>query len=64
MSSEKLTSALCPIRCGYPCSHVLKVTNELTLDMMKVQHLKIYAAHYNDESSGNGLELKRMQLAY
>ena len=21
------------IRCGYPCSHVLKVTNEPTLDM-------------------------------
>jgi hypothetical protein len=55
MSSEKLP--LCPIRCGYPCSHVLKVTNELTLDMIKVQHWKIYAAHYNDESSGIGMEL-------
>jgi hypothetical protein len=63
MSSEKLTSALCSIRCGYPCSQVLKVTNELTLDMIKVQHWKIYAAHYNNESSEIGMELKRMHLA-
>jgi hypothetical protein len=63
MYSDKLTSALCPIRCGYPCSHVLKVTNELKLDMIKVQHWKIYAAHYNDDSSGIGMELKRIHLA-
>ncbi len=60
----KLASALCQIRCGYPCSHVLKVTNELTLDMIKVQHWKFFGAHYNEESSGIGMELKKMQLAY
>jgi hypothetical protein len=32
--------------------------------MIKVQHWVIFAAHYNDESSGIGMELKRMQLAY
>jgi hypothetical protein len=32
--------------------------------MIKVQHLKIYAAQYNDDSSGIGMELKRIQLAY
>jgi hypothetical protein len=32
--------------------------------MIKVQHWQIYAAHYNDESSGIGMELKRMQIAY
>jgi hypothetical protein len=63
MSSDKLTSALSTIRCGYPCSHVLKVTNDLQLDMIKVQHWKIYAAHYNDDSSGIGMEMKRIQLA-
>ncbi len=26
------------IRCGYPCAHVLNVTNELTHEMIKVQH--------------------------
>ncbi len=32
--------------------------------MIQGQHWKIYAAHYNDESSGIGMELKRMYLAY
>jgi hypothetical protein len=32
--------------------------------MIKIQHWKIYSAHYNDDSSGIGLELKRIQLAY
>jgi hypothetical protein len=32
--------------------------------MIKVQHWKIYAAHYNDDSSGIGMKLKRIQLAY
>ncbi len=64
MSSDKLTSALSKFRCGYPCLHVLKVTNELQPDMIKVQHWKIYAAHYNNDSSGKGMEMKRIQLAY
>jgi hypothetical protein len=44
----------------YPCAHVLKVTNKLTLEMIKVQHWKPYATHYNDDdySLGIGLELK------
>jgi hypothetical protein len=32
--------------------------------MIKVQHWKIYAAHYDDNSSGIGMEMKRIQLAY
>jgi hypothetical protein len=32
--------------------------------MIKIQHWKIHAAHYNDESSGIGMELKKIQLAY
>ncbi len=54
------THNLLYIRCGYPCARVLKVRNELTLDMIKVQHWKLYATHYNDddESLGIGLELK------
>ena len=64
MSSDKLTSAVSTIRCGFPCSHVLRVTNELQLDMIKIQHWKIYATHYNNDSSGIGMELKRIQLAY
>jgi hypothetical protein len=54
------------IRCVYPCSHVLKVTNEITIGMIKVQHWKIYATHYDyeDMSLGIGLELKKMQFHY
>jgi len=52
------------IRCGYPCAHVLKVTNELSIDMIKVEHWKLYATHSNNESLGIGWELKKMQLQY
>jgi hypothetical protein len=51
-------------RCGYPCSHVLRVTNDLTIDMIKVQHWKLYASHYNDTSLGIGDELKKLQFQY
>ena len=51
-------------RCGYPCAHVLRITNELTLDMIKVQHWKIYASHYNDEVLGIGAEIKKIQFDY
>jgi hypothetical protein len=64
MSSDKLTSAVSTTRCGFLCSHVLRVTNELRLDIIKIQHWKIYDAHYNDDSLGIGMELKRIQLAY
>ena len=59
-----VTHNICLIRCGYPCSHVLKVTNEITIDMIKVQHWKIYATHYEDMLLGISLELKKMQFHY
>jgi hypothetical protein len=42
------------------------VTNELTLEMIRVQHCKLYATHYNDDddSLGIGLELKQLQFQY
>ncbi len=54
------------IRCGYPCAHVLKVTNELTVKMIKVQCWKLYATHYNDDDDtlGISLELKKIQFKY
>jgi hypothetical protein len=54
------------MRCSYPCAHVFKVTNELTLEMIKVQHWKLYATHYNDDdvTLGIGLELKKLQFQY
>jgi hypothetical protein len=54
------------MRCGYPCAHVLKVTNKLTLEMIKVHHWKLYATHYNDDDDtlGIGLELQKLQFQY
>ncbi len=49
------------LRCGYPCSHVLKITNELMLDMIKVQHWKLYSSHYNDDDTGIVFELKKIK---
>ena len=40
------------------------MTNEITIEMIKVQHWKIYATHYEDMSLGIGLELKKMQFYY
>jgi hypothetical protein len=43
------------------------VTNELTLEMNKVQHWKLYATHYNDDDDdflGIGLELKKLQFQF
>ncbi len=56
------------MRCCYPWAHVLKVTNELTLEMIIVQHWKLYATHYNDDDDddtlGIGLELKKLKFQY
>jgi hypothetical protein len=30
--------------------------------MIKVQHRKLYASHYNDDSTGIGFEFKKMQM--
>jgi hypothetical protein len=61
-----LTCIFLFIRLGHPCAHVLKGTNKLTLEMIKVQHWKLYAKHYNydDDSMGIGLELKKLQFQY
>ncbi len=43
----RLTIDIPILRCGHLCSHVLKITNELTLDMIKfnignlVPHIKM-----------------------
>ncbi len=53
----RLTIDIPILRCGYPCSHVLKITYEL--DMIKVQHWKLYSPHYTDNDTGIGFELKK-----
>jgi hypothetical protein len=34
------------------------------LDMIKVQHWKLYSSHYNDDDTGIGFELKKNQMEY
>jgi hypothetical protein len=53
-------------RCGYPCAHVLKVTNTLTIELIKVHQWKLYATHYidDDDTLGVGLKLKKLQFNY
>ena len=38
-------------RCGIPCSHVFKVTDEVTKEMLANQHWKDYPVHYGVENS-------------
>ena len=36
---------------GYPCSHILTITNTIETVMIRIQHWKIYGAYYGMESS-------------
>ncbi len=33
-------------RCGIPCTHIMKITNEIDETMMTVQHWKVYLVHF------------------
>ena len=50
--------------CGLPCEHVLRITDELRHEMTHIQNWKIYASHYNDDTSELRLELKKAQHDY
>ncbi len=47
-------------RCGIPCSHVLKITNEIEGSMIKVQHWKIYPVHFGSENDMLSNELMKL----
>jgi hypothetical protein len=34
-------------RCGIPCTHIMKITNEIDETMITVQHRKVYSASQN-----------------
>jgi hypothetical protein len=50
--------------CGLPCELVLRIIDELRHKMIHIQNWKIYASHYNDDTSELGLELKKAQHDY
>jgi hypothetical protein len=33
-------------RCGIPCTHIMKITNEIDETMNTVQHRKVYSIHF------------------
>jgi hypothetical protein len=33
-------------RCGIPCSHILKITDEIEATMIKIQHWKVFQVHF------------------
>ncbi len=33
-------------RCGIPCTHLMKITNEIDETMITVQHQKMYSVHF------------------
>ena len=54
-------------RCGIPCSHILRITNEVEETMIKIQHLKVYQVHYgspNCEISSKLMQGSTLQTSY
>ena len=50
-------------RCGIPCTHVLRVTNDLSHTMIKIQHWKVFATHYGSPTNSKlGEELIKAQM--
>jgi len=37
-------------RCGIPCKHILRITDKIEDNMVKIQHWKVYATHFGDDS--------------
>ena len=33
-------------RCGIPCSHILKITDQVEATMIKIQHWKVFHVHF------------------
>jgi hypothetical protein len=60
------TIAICSlfVRSGIPCSHVLKLTDNLCHSMIRIQNWKIYTSHYNDNNCELGLEIKKAKMEY
>jgi len=37
-------------RSGIPCTHILRITNKIKDNMVKIQHWKVYSTHFGDDS--------------
>ena len=50
-------------RYGIPCQHILRITNKIEDNMVKIQHWKVYGTHFGDDSelSAKLIESRSMQ---
>ena len=46
-------------RCGIPCSHILKITDQVEATMIKIQHWKVFHVHFGLEESKISPELMK-----
>ena len=44
-------------RCGIPCSHILKITDQVEATMIKIQHWKVFHVHFGLEESNISSQL-------
>ena len=42
---------MCPIRCGFPCSHFFAVVGEMSHVMISVQYWLVYHPHYGQDTA-------------
>ena len=62
LSSQSFLKCSCLLyeRCGVPCTHIIKITDEIEETMIKVQHRKIFQVHYGIRESKLSNELMKV----
>ena len=52
-------------RCGVPCSHIFRLVDEMSINMIHVRHWKVYDAHYGDNTTLGQLMIQaQVRLLY
>jgi hypothetical protein len=46
-------------RCGIPCCHILKITDQVEATMIKIQHWKVFHVHFGLEESKMSSQLMK-----
>ena len=61
LSSQSFLKCSCLLyeRCGLPCTHIIKITDEIEETMIKVQHRKIFQVNFGIRDSDLSKELMK-----
>lgn len=61
LSSQSFLKCSCLLyeRCGLPCTHIIKITDEIEETMIKVQHRKIFQVNFGIRESDLSKELMK-----